>query len=180
MAKQYNITIQNGTGTANVLNGNYTVESNTTGYQNTSIDPNTANIVEGTNTYEFTISAEGTLTLHVTETGVVDGTPIVGAKFIRCDKDGNTYGTEIETNSTGNAIFANVPFDASAAPKIYYKQTASDDSHTFDGSLKEITLETNTKTVEVANPLPQARTFTLKDKNYSGLLIESGEIILKN
>lgn len=179
MAKQYNITITNGTGVANVLDGTYTVESNTTGYTNTSILPNQINVIDGTNTYELTIAAEGTLTLHVTEDGTTGGTAIVGAKFVRCDSNGTTYGNEIETDSNGNAEFKNVPYDSASAPTIYYKQTASDDSHTFDSTLKTITLESATKTVEVANPLPTERTFKLTDQNYSGLPIASGTIILK-
>lgn len=178
MAKSYNITIANGSGQANVLNGSYSVSSNTTGYLDSSIDPKTLEVVEGTNEYQLKISAEGTLTLHVTETGESSGTAVVGAKFIRCDSNGNTYGTEVTTDASGNAVFNNVPFDASNAPIIYYKQTATDDSHTFDASLKNITLESSTKTVEVINPLPATRTFTLTDANYSGLPIASGSIIL--
>lgn len=179
MAKQYNITITNGTGSANVLNDNYTVESNTNGYLDSSVSPSTVNVVDGTNTYEFTISAEGTLTLHVTENGQTDGTAVVGAKFIRCDADGNTYGTEVISDSSGNALFEHLPYATTAAPNIYYKQTATDDTHTFDSSLKEITLDSSTKILEVANPLPVLRTFKLTDANYSGLNIGSGTIILK-
>lgn len=178
MNNQYNIIISNGSGTENVLNGNYSVTSQVTGYLDTSIDPSTLNVVEGTNTYDLKISAEGTLTLHVTETGESTGTAIQGAKFIRCDADGNTYGTEIETDVTGNVSFENVPYDANNAPLIYYKQTATSGNHEFDSSLKNISLESITKTVEVSNPLAALRTFTLKDANYEGLSIASGNITL--
>ena len=63
------ITITNGTGTSNIINGNFNVTSNVNGYDNTSINPSSVNITEDTNTYQFTISASGTLTLHVTEDG---------------------------------------------------------------------------------------------------------------
>lgn len=178
MAKPYNVIITNGVGSSNVLNGEYSITSNTTGYNNLSIDPSTLNVVEGTNEYELKIEAEGALTLHVTETGESTGTAVIGAKFIRCDSEGNTYGTEIETDSVGNAVFNNVPYDASNAPTIYYKQTSSDGEHEFDGTLKNITLEASTKTLEVTNTPPVSRTFKLTDKNYLGLPISTGSITL--
>ena len=123
------ITIKDGTGSANLMNGTYNVTSNTTGYSNESIDPKTLTVVDGTNNYELKISATGTLTLHVTESGEASGIPVVGAKFIRCDKNGTTYGNEITTNEQGNAIFTNVPFDSTTQVLVYYKQTASDGNH---------------------------------------------------
>lgn len=178
MAKNYNITITNGTGQGNISNGTYTVASNTVGYQNTTVNPKELNVIEGTDTYELTISAEGTLTLHVTETGETSGTAVQGAKFIRCDSEGNTYGNEITTDTNGNAVFQNVPYDASNAPLIYFKQTSSDEIHEFDPTLKNTTLETSTKTLEISNILPTLRTIKLNDANYSGLPIASGTITL--
>lgn len=178
MAKPYNITITNGEGSANVLNDSYSVESNVTGYLNTSIDPKTIEVVEGTNEYQLSISADGAFTLHVTETGETSGTPIVGAKFARCDSAGVTYGNEITTNENGEAVFQNVPYDANNAPTIYYKQISGDGTHAFDDTLKNTTLESSTKTVEVINALPALRTFKLADANYNGLPIENGSITL--
>lgn len=178
MAKPYTITITNGQGQANVLNGSYTVTSNTTGYDNTSINPNSVNVIEGTLEYQFTISATGTLIFHVSETGQSDGVAIVGAKFVRCDSSGNTYGSEIETDSSGIARLLNVPYDSTNAPTIYYKQISSDSEHEFDSSLKSITLDSESKTVEVMNAPPGLKTFKLFDANYSGLAVESGSITL--
>lgn len=178
MDNSYDIIISNGVGTSNVLNGNYSVTSNTKGYLNTSIDPNSINVVDGTNTYALTISAEGTLTLHVTEDGSTTGTAVVGAKFVRCDANGVAYGSEVETDSTGNAVFNNVPYDSIDAPIIYYKQIGSDGGHEFDDTLKNTSLEALTKTVEVTNPAPALRTFTLTDANYANLPIASGSITL--
>lgn len=177
MENSQDIIITNGSGTSNVLNGTYSVTANVVGYSNTSINPSSLTIVEGTDSYELTISAEGTLTLHVTETGETTGTSVVGAKFIRCDSAGNTYDDEVVSDSSGNAVFANVPYAESSAPEVYYKQTASDGSHNFDNSLKSITLDTETKTVEVANPLPVQKTFVLKDATYGALPI-NGSISL--
>ena len=118
MAKIVNIT--NGTGTTELINDSYTVEANVTGYENTTIDPSTLNVTEGTDTYAFTISATGTLTLHVTEDGTVSGTPVVGATFNRTDSEGNVYGNLITTDSNGDAVFNNVPFSETGAPIVYY------------------------------------------------------------
>lgn len=178
MANPYTITITDGSGTANVMDGNYTVTSNTNGYLDSSIDPSTITVSEGTNEYNLTIAAEGSLTLHVTETGESSGTAVVGATFIRCDKNGNEYGTSVTTDQTGNAILPNLPYATSNAPVVYYKQKSSDGNHLFDDTLKNVTLESQTTTIEVTNALPPVRTFNLTDKNYNGLNIDSGTITL--
>lgn len=178
MAKPYIVTINNGTGTTNVVEDTYTVTANVNGYDNSTINPTSLTYDGSTNTYNFTISATGTLTLHVTETGTSSGTPVVGATFIRTDSTGNTtYGTEITTDSSGNAQFANVPFGTDA-PTIYYKQTASDGSHSFDETVKSITLTTSTQTEEIQNEGEQPITVNLTDSNYANLPIDDGTITL--
>lgn len=178
MAKTVNIT--NGTGTSELINATYTVEANVTGYENSSINPNSVSVVEGTNSYAFTISASGTLTLHVTDDGTVSGNPIVGATFYRTDSTGTEYGSLITTDTNGDAVFNNVPFDATNAPIIYYKQTSSDGNHEFDNTVKNTTLTTNTATIEIQNPPGATRTITLTDANYNNLPIDSGSLTLTN
>ena len=178
MAKPYTISIVNGEGSANILNGEYSVSTNVTGYDNSTIDPTSVTIVEGTNSYDFAVGATGTLTIHVSDNGTASGISIVGATFIRCDSLGNTYGTEITSDSSGNAVFANVPFDSTNAPLIYYKQLSSDGEHDFDDTLKNTSLSTQTGTVEVLNPSPALRTINYTDLNYDGLKIDSGSITL--
>ena len=177
MAKPYNINITSGTGSEAVLNGSYSVTSNTTGYDDASILPVSLDVVSGTNSYAFTIAATGTLTLHVTEDGTASGTPIVGATFARTDASGTVYGSAITTDSNGDAVFNNVPFDSTNAPLIYYKQTASDGEHEFDNTVQSTTMTTSTSTVEIENAVPATRTFTLTDANYTNLPLD-GEIIL--
>ena len=172
------ININNGTGSGELINGTYTVTANVTGYDNTSINPSSVNIEAGTNTYAFTISATGTLTLHVTEDGTTTGTPIVGATFVRTDASGTEYGTPITSDSNGDAVFNNVPFDATNAPLIYYKQTASDGDHEFDQTVQNTSLTTSTATVEITNQPGATRTINLTDSNYSNLPIESGTLTL--
>ena len=172
------ININNGTGTGELINGSYTVTADVTGYDNTSINPSSVTIEAGTNTYAFTISATGTLTLHVTEDGTTTGTPIVGATFVRTDSLGTEYGTPITSDANGDAVFNNVPFDATNAPLVYYKQTASDGDHEFDQTVQSTSLTTQTSTVEITNQPGATRTINLTDSNYSNLPIESGTLTL--
>ena len=170
MAKS--VIITNGTGTANLINDTYAVTADVNGYDATSINPNSVEIEEGTDTYSFTISANGTLTLHVTEDGTAAGTPIVGATFVRTDSSGTEYGSPITTDSNGDAVFNNVPFDAENAPTIYFKQTASDGEHEFDSSVQTTTMTTSTSTLEIQNTLGALRTINLTDANYENLPID--------
>lgn len=178
MGKPYTINITDGTGTSPILNGDYSVSATVTGYNNSSILPTSLTIVEGTNEYALKISAEGTLTLHVTDDGTSSGNPIVGAKFFRTDKNGTTYGSEFVTNENGIIELTNVPYDTSDSIKVYYKQISSDGEHEFDSSNKYTTLSTQTKTVEIINSNAVIRTITLQDNNYANLPIETGSITL--
>lgn len=178
MAQQHRIPITNGKGSKEIVDGQYNVTADVTGYNNASIQPKQVGIQSGVDTYNFTIAAEGTLTLHVTDDGTTIGIPIEDATFYRCDADGKLYGTLIKTGSDGNAIFAHVPFDATNPPTIYFKQISSDGEHTFDDTLKNTTLTQSTKTIEIANPSAEQRNFVLTDANYANLPIVGGTIIL--
>lgn len=173
------IIITDGTGTSELINDTYSVTSEVTGYDNTSINPSSVTVEAGTNTYGFTIEATGTLTLHVTEDGTTTGTPIVGATFYRTDSTGTEYGSIITTDSNGDAVFNNVPFAATGAPTIYYKQTASDGDHEFDSTVQNTTMTTSTYTVEITNQPGATRTITLTDANYANLPV-SGTLTLTN
>ena len=174
------VTITNGSGTTNLINDTYDITASVPGYDNTSILPASINVVEGTNNYAFTISATGVLTLHVTEDGTTTGTPIVGATFARTDSSGTQYGSTITTDSNGDAVFNNVPFDQTGAPTIYYKQLTSDGNHEFDNTVKNTTMLESTQTIEIQNTLGALRTITLTDVNYENLPIENGSITLTN
>lgn len=178
MSKIVNIT--NGTGSSSLINGSYSITSNVDGYDNTSINPSSIVVDAGTNTYSFTIAASGTLTLHVSEDGTSTGTPIVGATFVRCDSTGTEYGTPVTSDASGNAVFNNVPYAASGAPTIYYKQTASDGDHEFDNTLQNTTMTDSTQTIEVQNTVGATRTISLTDANYQNLPIEDGTLTFTN
>lgn len=178
MAKE--IIITNGTGSGSLINDTYSVTSEVIGYDDTTINPNNVTVVEGTNTYAFTIGATGTLTLHVTEDGTSTGTPIIGATFIRTDSAGNEYGTSITSDTNGDAVFANVPYDVTSAPTIYYKQTASDGNHEFDNTVQNTTMSTQTSTLEIINTPGATRTINVTDANYENLPIDAGTLTFTN
>lgn len=178
MAKIVDIT--NGTGTVELINDTYTVTAEVTGYDNSTINPSSITVDASTNTYAFTISGAGTLTLHVTDTGTTAGSPIVGATFIRTDSAGTEYGSVITTDAQGNAVFNNVPFAETGAPLVYYKQTASDGDHEFDSTVQSTSLTTQTSTVEITNAPGATRTINLTDANYDNLPIESASLTLTN
>ena len=174
------VTITNGSGTSQLINGSYSVEANVVGYDNSSINPTTLNVEEGTNNYAFTIASTGTLTIHITEEGTAGGTPIVGATLIRTDSSGNEYGSAITTDASGNAIFNNVPFADNNAPTIYFKQTASDGDHEFSEAVQNTTMTASAETLEISNPAGAIRTITLTDFNYNNLPIETATLTLTN
>ena len=178
MAKIVNIT--NGEGTSELINDTYTVTAEVNGYDNTSIDPSSVDIVAGTNSYAFTVGATGTLTIHVSEDGTATGTPIVGATFERCDSAGTEYGTAVTTDASGDAVFNNVPFAIQNAPLVYYKQTASDGDHEFVSTVQSTTLTSSTATLEIENTPGAQRTITLTDANYANLPIDSATLTMTN
>lgn len=181
MAKSYVISVTDGVGTKAIVKGAYNVASNTAGFDNSSILPKNVDITDEKSSYEFTIAADGTLSLRVTETGSAEGTPVVGAKFYRCDKNGNTYGDPIVSGNNGLAVFNYVPYSADGTPPvIYYKQTESDGDHDFDGTLSQTTMTGSTSTLEITNPAAATKTVTLTDANYTGLPIASAEITLSS
>ena len=178
MAK--NVSITNGSGTASLINDTYTVTADVNGYENSSILPASVDIVDSTNSYAFTISATGTLTLHVTEDGTSTGTPIIGATFVRTDESGNEYGNVITTDSNGAAVFDNIPFAATDAPTVYYKQLTSDGDHEYSTAVANTSLTTSTQTIEVQNAVGATRTITLTDANYGNLPIATGTLTFTN
>ena len=178
---RHTIPITNGKGSIELVNGQYNATAVVGGYDVSTLNPKSITIIDGTDTYAFTITANGTLTLHVTDTGVSDtGIQIVGAKFIRTDSTGTIVGNEITTNSDGNAVFNNVPFATSGSNAIYYKQISSDGGHTFDDTVKSIIMTDESQTIEIKNPTAPVRNFTLMDTSFPNIPIIDGQIILED
>lgn len=178
---RHTIPITNGKGSIRLVNGNYKVSAVVEGYDPDSIEPKNVTIVEGINTYTFTIKANGTLTLHVTDTGNPQtGVQVIGAKFVRTDSTGNILSEEIITDTDGNAKFSNIPFATSGNITIYYKQITSDGGHTFDDTVKSIVMNEQNKIVEITNPEAPLRNFTLTDASFPNVVISDGQIILND
>ena len=173
---RHTVSIINGSGSIELTNGTYNATAVVNGYNANTLNPKNVTIVDNTDTYYFTISADGVLTLHVVDN---DGIDVVGARFIRTDSTGTVQGLEVTTNQNGNATFENVPFSNTSGLPIYYKQVASDGGHTFDDTLKSIVLTEQNKTVEIVNPNAPVRKFTLMDANYNNIPINNGQIILE-
>lgn len=174
----YDVSIVDGTGTADLPNGSFSASAVVDGYDSTTLNPLSVTVTAGVTVYDFTIGATGSLVFHVTESGESTGTPVEGAVFYRCDEDGTTYGSPVTTDATGTATLANLPYASEDAPTVYYKQTATATGHEFDDSVKDITLTTQTTTVEVTNRAVATRTINLTDANYTGLAIDEGTITL--
>ncbi len=180
MAIKHRIPITNGIGSLEVVNGRYNVTAEVPGYDNSTLTPKSIEIVDGVETYAFTISATGTLTINVTDTGSsTTGVQIVGAKFVRTDYQGNEIGVEAITDSDGNAKFLNVPFSANNSLKIYFKQVTSDGKHTFSEEVRNIEMKMNEETIEIANPLAPLKKFTLSDSNFVNILIDDGDLYIE-
>ena len=180
----YTIAITDGSGSATIPVGNYTVVATnvTSGYDVATLDPTVLTATVAGDTTDFTIEATagGTLTLDITETGVVGGTPITGGTFIRCSADGSTtYGDAKTVSALGQCIFDNVPFGGALPCPICVKQLTSDATHDIYTDVISVSMATATYTEEVANARKQSlQRVTLTDANYSGLPIEAGDLEL--
>ena len=178
---RHTIPITNGKGSIELVAGIYNATAIAGGYDASTLNPKSVTIIDGTDTYAFTISAKGILTLHVTDTGDPNtGVQIVGAKFIRTDSTGTIVGNEIITNDNGDAVFNNVPFAETGSTAIYYKQISSDGGHTFDDTVKSITMTEETETVQITNPPAPVRNFTLMDASFPNIPIIDGQILLQD
>lgn len=178
---RHTIPITNGKGSIELVAGIYNATAIAGGYDASTLNPKSVTIIDGTDTYAFTISAKGILTLHVTDTGDPNtGVQIVGAKFIRTDSTGTIVGNEIITNDDGDAVFNNVPFAETGSTAIYYKQISSDGGHTFDDTVKSITMTEETETVQITNPPAPVRNFTLMDESFPNIPIIDGQILLQD
>ena len=178
---RHTIPITNGKGSIELVTGTYNAQAVAGGYDASTLNPKSVTVIDGTDTYAFTISAKGTLTLHVTDTGDPNtGIQIVGAKFIRTNSIGTIVGNEITTNENGDAVFNNVPFALTGSTAIYYKQISGDGGHTFDDDVKSITMTEASETVQITNPPAPVRNFTLMDASFPNIPIIDGQIILED
>ena len=167
----YSVTITNGTGSARMEEGAYSVTLEAEGYDATSLSPTTYTVSRSEGSGAFTVSAVGTLTLCFNETGASGGTPIIGGSVVMTDATGKSeYGSAVTISSTGEGVFEHVPFGTLGEPiTLYFKQLSSDGNHYAESSIISVAMDSIIKTKYVQN-LPFAeQTLSLTDANYAGL-----------
>ncbi len=165
----YEVTITNGTGSQAMQAGTYTVTATAEGYDTSTLSPTTFTATGSTATQAFTISASGTLTFIVNETGAEGGTAITGGTIIMTDSTGTTeYGEAVSINSNGEAVFNNVPYGSADTPfTLYFKQLTSDGDHNIYDGVITVTMTGQTQTEYIENGAIAEQTFTLTDSTYS-------------
>ncbi len=177
----YTVTITDGTGSQVMQAGTYAVTAEAAGYDVSTLTPDayTATAAEGSQA--FTLSANGTLTFIVNDTGAAGGTPIVGGTIVMTDETGTTeYGAPVTVGTDGTAVFANVPYGTTAEPfQLYFKQlTAAEGYNLFEGVIS-VSMTAQTQTEYIQNTAAATQTFTLRDANYDmpidGSLTFTGE-----
>ena len=129
---EYDVTIIDGSGSETMNTGSYTVSAiYAPGYDMSTLSPTNYTVSSAGETGEFTLSANGTLTITFNETGEEGGTPITSGSVVMTDSTGETqYGQPVEINSSGIAVFDNVPYgSAQSAYTLYFKQLTSDETH---------------------------------------------------
>lgn len=172
----YTVNIVNGQGSQSMKAGTYTVSaSEAQGYDLSSLSPTTFTASSTEQTTAFTLSANGTLTFNVNETGAVGGTPITSGTIVMTDSTGATeYGSPVSISATGDAVFDNVPYGTVAEPfTLYFKQLTSDDSHNIYPDVIAVQMSAQTQTEYVLNSPIANQNITLSDANYTGLPINA-------
>lgn len=164
----YNVTITDGTGSQAMQKGTYTVTATANGYDASTLSPTTFTANETEGSESFTLSANGTLTFIVNETGAAGGTPITSGSIVMTDATGATeYGSPVSISATGEAVFNNVPYGTAGEPfQLYFKQLSTDDDHNIFEGVISVSMTAQTQTEYVQNTATAVQTFNLTDANY--------------
>jgi len=176
----YNVTITNGQGTEKIQIGNYNVTVTAAGYDASTLAPTTFQATASGGTASFTLSASGKLTFIVNDSGAEGGNPVTGGQIVMTDSAGSaTYGSPVDIDSTGNAVFDNVPYGDGTDPyTLYFKQLSSDGDHDpYDGVIT-VQMIGATQTDYVKNVALVTQSFSLLDANYQGLPINNATLNL--
>ncbi len=177
----YNVTITNGTGSQRMQIGTYDVTAEATGYDVSTLTPKTFTATDAPQTQAFTLTATGTLTFIVNDTGAAGGTPITSGSIVMTDETGTTeYGQPVEIGADGTAVFNNVPYGTTDAPfTLYFKQlTTADDYNIFEGVIT-VAMAAQTQTEYIQNTQAAENTFTLTDATY-GMPVDGTLIFTEN
>ncbi len=165
----YNVTITNGNGSQVMQAGTYDVTATAVGYDTSTLTPKTFTATGDPATQAFTISANGTLTLTVNDTGAAGGTPVTGGTFVMTDETGAAeYGQPVTVDGSGNAVFDNVPYGTAGQPfTLYFKQLTAADGYNPAQGVITVDMTSQTQTEYVQNAAAAQQTFTLADANYA-------------
>lgn len=173
----YNVQITNGSGSESMKSGNYSVTVSAAGYDATSLSPTSYTAGASAGTGNFTLSADGVLTLIFNETGASGGTPITSGSVVMTDSTGATeYGSAVNIDATGQAVFNNVPYDATSPYVLYFIQKETDAGHNPYSGVITVNMSSAAQTEYVINSPIAEQTFTLTDANYSGLPIANATL----
>ncbi len=180
----YNVTIINGSGSQTMETGEYSVSAiYAPGYDMTTLAPTSYSATSTTQTGNFTIGANGTLTITFNETGEAGGTPITSGTVVMTDSTGEVeYGSVVNIDSNGTAIFDNVPYGSEqAAYTLYFKQLTSDENHNVYQSVFAVGMGNETQTEYIQNTLKSVlQNFTLTDANYPELPVYNAVLKFEN
>ncbi len=173
----YDVNIVNGVGSKAMQKGNYEVSVTATGYDNSTLTPTTYSVTDTEGTGFFTVTANGTLTFEVNETGETGGTPITAGTMVMTDSTGNTqYGSVVNISNTGTATFTNVPYDQTNPITLYFVQPTSDATHNAYEGVITVTMNAQTITQVIQNRPIATQTFNLTDATYIGLPINNATL----
>ena len=173
----YNVQITNGSGSEKMLSGSYSVTVSANGYDATTLSPTSYTATAAGGTGNFTVSANGVLTVVFNETGEQGGTPITSGSVVMTDSTGETeYGSPVTVNSNGEAVFNNVPYNLDNPYQLHFKQLSSDSDHAPYSGVFTVGMGTETQTEYVVNEPLNSQTFTLTDANYSGLPVANATL----
>ena len=163
----YNVQITNGSGSEKMLSGSYSVTVSANGYDATTLSPTSYTATAAGGTGNFTVSANGVLTVVFNETGEQGGTPITSGSVVMTDSTGETeYGSPVTVNSSGEAVFNNVPYNLDNPYQLHFKQLSSDSDHAPYSGVFTVGMGTETQTEYVVNEPLNDQNFTLTDANY--------------
>ncbi len=164
----YNVQITNGTGSQAMKKGAYNVEVTAAGYDVSTLNPKMFTATEEAGSENFVISASGTLTFNVNETGAAGGAPITAGSIIMTDSTGNIeYGTAANISVTGEAVFNNVPYGTSGNGfQLYFKQLTTDENHNIQEGVITVNMEEENQTAYIQNAQIALQTFNIADATY--------------
>ena len=173
----YNVQITGGTGSVGMKKGNYNVTVTANGFEATTLSPTALEVTGSAATANFTVSANGTLTLIFNETGASGGTAVTSGSVVMTDSSGTTqYGDPVQISATGEAVFDKVPFDQTTPYTLYFVQTATDDGHNVYEGVITVQTDQATQTEYVVNAPIALQTVNLTSADYSGLPVANAEM----